>query len=435
MENSTNRKILLIVGMVLFFAVIVIVYYFFYMKPVAAPTLRETNNPIQTRTFLPRFQFLFGEDPQSTSTTEVINPEIAPLIKIWDKPATGQTFITKNTFKETTSTSTVGTTTIATRRTERATTTALLFVDKITGYIYSYSFETRQISQITNTLVPGVYDAYFFNNSKQVLMRYIDREKNTVRTLTATVPEVREGAEPLSLERMTYLSGNVTSIAVDSKKEKASYLISSREGSTIYTLSSRGVSLIASSPFSEWNLTYGGDTLYATTKASAYVEGTTVRVPGFIPEISERTGLISKPSDSNKILNSMWSSSGLLVYLLTPLGEVVLPIKTIASKCAWEQKDFLICGVPRVLPRGGEGLPDDWFQGRVMFNDDLYLVDTNTGNPTLLYEFTNDDGLFDITNIVTLSSNNLISFTRKQDDSLWLLDTNRLNQNTEPLSN
>ena len=65
-----NRRLLIAVGAVVFFVIIVLVWYFFYAKPLIAPSLSETNNPLPQRTLPARFQFLsWGHDEISNSTT------------------------------------------------------------------------------------------------------------------------------------------------------------------------------------------------------------------------------------------------------------------------------------------------------------------------------------------------------------------------------
>jgi hypothetical protein len=92
MEPNNNRRLLVLVGLVLLFVVVVLVWYFSYAKPIIAPSMNTTNDPVPKRTFPPRFQFLnWGSDTVSTSTTEVTDPLKDPLVKVWDKPATGQT--------------------------------------------------------------------------------------------------------------------------------------------------------------------------------------------------------------------------------------------------------------------------------------------------------------------------------------------------------
>jgi hypothetical protein len=184
--------------------------------------------------------------------------------------------------------------------------------------------------------------------------------------------------------------------------------------------------LVASSPFREWVLSNGGDTLYVTSKPSAYIVGATFSLPLFESESGERTGLIANPTKNGLFLNSMWSKNGLVTFFSKNGVVSVAPFTTLASKCSWGTGNALVCAIPRLLPKTTEGLPDDWFQGRVLFSDDLYTIDTNTGEKYTLYTFTEKEGNFDITNTTMDSTNHLLGFTKKQDGTLWLLNTNLL---------
>lgn len=426
MESNNNRRILIAIGFVLFFVVIILVWYFFYAKPVIAPTLSNTNNPLPRKTFPARFQFLtWGNNDVSSSTTEVTNPLAKPLTKIWGTPSTGQVFTTIQIFKESISTSTIGTTTIQVKKIIPATSTMLMFVDRTTGYVYGYPVETGKAFQISNSVVPGIYDAYFFDNGKRVIMRYVDQNKNTVVGLIANVPNVTENGTALPLERVQYLSSQVISVAINPTKEEASYVVATEGGSAVYTIGqTRTPQIVASSPFREWNISYGGRKLFVTTKPSAYVEGATLSLPLFQSEVSGKTGLMTTPDMSGLLLNSMWGNSGLVTFLSNNGDIKVLSVATLAPKCVWGIKAFLLCAVPRTLPKTTEGLPDDWFQGRISFNDDLFIIDKNTGNHYTFYNFTDEDGGFDVTGITLSTANDLVSFNKKQDGSLWLLNSN-----------
>lgn len=424
MENNSNRRILIAIAFVMLFAIVVILWYFFYAKPVIGKNITETNNPLPTQQLRPRFQFLnWGDGETSTSTTEVSDPLMLPLVRVWDKPATGQTFINQDVLKEVTSTSTIGTTTVETKKMVRATSTLILFVDRTTGYVYGYSVEKGISYQVSNTILPGIFDAYIFEDGKKIIMRYIDQEKNKIVGIIASIPTVLENEMPLPLTNIQYIVSPVVSVAVNNKKDRAAYITSNDSGSAIYGATSKGSSLITTSPFKDWKLSFGGDDLYVTSKPSAYVSGATFSLPNFQPEVSERTGLTSKPYEEGLIINSMWSSQGLATFVSNNRELKMVDFKTLAEKCAWGEKRFLVCSVPKLLPRITEGLPDDWYQGRVTFNDDFFAIDALTGESYPLYTFKKDEGIFDVTNIIVSKGNTLITFNKKQDASLWLLNT------------
>lgn len=441
-----NRRAPLIALITLIFSIGVLVWYFFFMTPKSEPSLGDVSLPssADAEKLPPRSGFINKvKRPYqgSTVTTEVTLQEDQPLIELWDKPSTGNTFINRdilvdiyststvpNKIKSTdTSTSTATTTLISIKKTVHATSTIVMFVDRSTGHVYGANTKTGQTYQISNTTIPGVYDAYIFNNGNQILLRYLDNDKKTIISTLATIPKITEGADAAPLESILSLPKNITSVAVSTSGNKLSYLSSNNGTSYISTITSKGETLTATSPFSEWVLSYGGEQLYATTKPSAYIEGTTVLLPSFARIIGNKTGLISNPSPDGTIINSMLSSSGLISFIFSNRGETsVTNMKTLASKCSWGNNSYLLCAIPETLPQATEGLPDDWYQGRTQFNDSLYFYDIRSDESHKLFSFNSDFGEMDVTRINISSDNSNVSFVRKQDATLWLLRTNLL---------
>lgn len=430
MDSTQNKRLLIAVGMVLLFAIVVVIWYFYYANQVIAPSLEKTNDPQQGRILPSRFQFLnWGQNDQGTSITEVSDPAKDPLIKIWDKPATGAVFITSQTLDEVNATTTDGTSTkiIDIKKTIRGTSTTILFVDRITGYVYAYPFTTGKPYQVTNTLIPGVFDAYIVNEGKRIILRYPDKEKNTIVGLVADIPIIPQDGTPLPLQNMQYLPGEVTSVAINQNKTEVSYVVTTNKGSTIYTLKDKNPKTITSSPFKEWDISYGGNSLFLTTKPSAYIPGVTFSLPWFQSETGERTGLMSNPSPSKILLNSMWTDKGLATFFSNHGKIMVLSFVTLASKCSWGMQDYLVCAIPRFIPNmTEEGIPDDWFQGKISFSDDIKIIDTDSGNAFPLYSFSEKDGDFDIVHINLSQNKDLITFIKRQDESLWLLNTSNI---------
>lgn len=426
----SRRSLYMLFMFVCMLAVIITVRYFFFTEPQKAPTLGGTKDPLNDSPLPSRFgfitQYFTGEIPESTSTTEITNPEEQILTKIWDKPTAGGIFVSVPILKEVVSTSTLkGTTTeVTTIKSVRASSTVLMFVDRTTGYIYGHSLESGRTYQITNTTIPGIYDAYIWKNGRGILMRYLDTDRETIISTMGDIPVVPEDGNALPLEGVTLLPKNIASVAVSSSGNQISYVVPNSIGSSFYTITTKGVSTAATSPFSEWNIFYGGEQLYATTKPSAYVEGYTVSLPSFLRLVGNKTGLTSISSQNGILLNSMWAQSGLLTFLFSKTGSFKnLSVKTLSSKCAQNVESVFICAVPKSIPRTNEGLPDDWYQGSVSYDDTLSLVDGNNGETYSLYSFDDSLGPMDILNISSSSDGKSIGFMRKQDGSLWLLKT------------
>ncbi len=422
-----HRRLMILFAIISVFAFGVILWYFLFSKPEIAPTLEGTANPLSLRDLPARFAFLFQDTPPETTTeTEVLPPGSQPFLVVWDKPATGNVLVTKEVLREITATTTVGTSTTLVTRTVRATTTVLMFVDRITGYVYGHNIESGKTYQITNTTIPGIYDAYIWDNGTRILLRYLDADNKTIVSTLSNIPSVQEdgGAQPLL--STTFLPNNVTSVAVSPSFTSVSYVVPTSTGSSFYTITAKGSTKIADSPFGEWNLSYGGQQLYATPKASAYLEGSTYLLPSFSRILGDKTGLVSTGGDGGLTLNSMWTRSGLATFGTKEGVNTPLSVRTIASKCTAFGSPYFLCGVPKTIPVEEEGLPDDWYQGRASFDDTLVVVNAVTGESYTLYEIDEKYGKMDITHISTTSGRDIVSYIRKQDSSLFLLNTNLL---------
>lgn len=426
-----TRILPIILLLVSVFAIAVMVWYFFFYSPKQAPTLQQ---PTPTNPFPilgPRANFIFNTlgiqgNQTSSSTTEVTPASEQALIHIWEKPTAGNAFlpyfINTEVFATTTASGASSTTPVVViKKLITSTSSRIAFVDRTTGYIYTYNKEKNLSYQVTNTTIPGVYDAYFYNGGKNILMRYLDTDNTTIVSITAQVPEIVDEMLPAPLTNIVLLPKNVSSVAVSASLQKISYIVPSQNGSTFYTITDKGQQTIATSPFSEWLLSYGGEQLYATTKASAYIEGTTVQVPGFSKRIANKTGLLTNPSQESTLLHSMWSQTGLVTFLSKEGVVSVLPLKTLSSKCVWENTIIIVCANPKEIPRKIEGLPDDWYQGRYSFSDSLAYINTTTNESFPLYSFPIAAGEMDITHLRYDSLRDDITFINRNDASLWLL--------------
>ncbi|MCX6756611.1 MAG: hypothetical protein NTW35_00450 [Candidatus Nomurabacteria bacterium] len=436
-----DRKIFLILSVAILFAFLVVVWYFFKASPASNPDINNPTNPFgPAATSRPRGEFINNFINGFLGNNNTTNDERIPasertLTQIWDKPTAGYNFVNREIIIEGTSTPQTGTSTIKKlSKPTKKTVEYLLFVDRITGHIYGYNKDSAGAFQITNTTIPGIYDAYITQNGSKVFLRYFDKDTNVIKTIMATIPTFLEGADPRPLTDLKSLQENISSFAVSDSSNYFSYIVPNNSGSSIYTVDSKNVATTFNSPLREWSLVYGGEIPYITNKASAYLEGSSFSLPKNIYNVGGKTGLVSLPNKTGEsILSSMWSNSGLLTFISSKkTGSLTtLSIKTIASKCAWMDNVRLLCGVPSTLISGEEGLPDDWFQGSLSFSDDLFLVNINNGLSYTLLSLTGETGNpFDIIRPQINKVLTSLVFTNKQNGGLWLVNLNRLLSST-----
>ena len=377
------------------------------------------------RVFIPQDN---GQKTSTSSQTEIIPGEEQLLTHVWNKPVAGHIFVDRPVLEQIASTTMVGSSSVPSISQVRATSTSLLFVDRTTGYIYEYLHKTLKTHQVSNSSIPGVHDATFFGNGSLVVFRFYDEDRGVIVSSLYKVPITAINADPTSLEKITNLPNNITSVSASTNGKFLSYLVKTELGSILYTARTDTPFFSPTQttlPFSEWSLSYGGSVLYITQKASAFFPGYTVEAFTGRRIISDKTGLVSLGSpDEVNLIASMNSQKGVLSFLFNKKTgtTLVLPIKTIASKCAFEKSyPSIICGVPSLIPRSSYGMPDDWYQGSVTFSDTLYRVSNEGGEGTMIIDLKKEAGeSIDSVKLNTSTSDSLLSFINKKDGSLWL---------------
>lgn len=190
---------------------------------------------------------------------------------------------------------------------------------------------------------------------------------------------------------------------------------------------------IFESPFSSWEVSWPHkDAIILQTKSSG-------RAQGHLFSLNPTTGRLTKKLGSIYGLTSLADNRGSVVLYsqTTKQGKNMsaflfdsttretknLQSQTVADKCAWgnERTELLFCAVPDTL--GNETLPDEWYQGKVSFTDQFWMINTETTEDTLLFE--NERRSFgveiDAINVSLNEDEDTLFMLNKKDLSLWNL--------------
>ena len=101
--------------------------------------------------------------------------------------------------------------------------------------------------------------------------------------------------------------------------------------------------------------------------------------------------------------------------------ERIAPINTLPQdKCVWShlKTSVIYCAVPSEdLP---SNLPDSWYLGKVIFNDAIYKIDTQTDSVTLLHT-PDPNNQIDILSPFLAEDESFLFFTNKLTNLLWAL--------------
>lgn len=380
------------------------------------------------RTFLP-----FGNGAENRTVVPINNPEasggiivgegnqeISLLRKLHNSPVAGVYAFTKKI---------VGTTTQD---------VVVRYIERGLGHIYETNMFDLKETRISNETRLKIYEALWGNSGNGVVIRYLNGDNDdTVQTYSMVLRDIKNATTTEEGKRVesdgVFLPEKISDVAISQEKgDRMFYILPSGDSSVGITVGFDGKKQVQllDSPLREWLSFWPNDKLITlTTKPSQ-------KVPGYMYFLDAQTGKTSKAlggisglttltsPDGKEVLYSESSNNGinLFVYNVTKDTKTKLSLTTLPDKCVWSKhkKGILYCGVPQTPPSGS--LPDLWYQGVVLFSDDMWMIDTATGITTILVNPTKVAGeSIDVTKLSLSPDELFLLFVNKKDSAPWSL--------------
>lgn len=413
-SDDRQRKILTIGGIILLLIVSILTLYFVFREP--APT-EEVPGPTFGETSGTREGTLQERENDRTANTGIFSPT-ARLRLLSEEPTSGATTI----FIE--------------QLNEEGRQEIVRYNERESAHVFDIELTDLEKERISNTTIPRIYESLWTNDGERVVLRYLDDNNQTVVTYSATLVEEEEqteGKTPYRLEG-SFLQNDIVDLVVSPDKSEIFWFTKTLQESqgVISNPDGTNARVLFTSPFTEW-LPQWHETgaLTLTTKASGHASGFSYIVPlstgGLNRVTGDITGLTTLTSPSGEyVLYSEGTTSTLSTYLLnTETNESSeLSISTLPEKCVWQNDEILYCGVPTTL--ASYAYPDAWYQGKILFSDNLYSIDPQTGRTSLLYSPENRDGeIIDVYKPLLSESGDYLIFNNKHDMSLWAFTINQ----------
>lgn len=315
-----------------------------------------------------------------------------------------------------------------------ANTAVIRFIDRGAGHIYEANDKSNEITKISNTTLPKIYESYWNKNLTALVIRYLKEDTNTITNFYA---EIRKTSTTTSTTpfgiKGSYMSPDIDQIAVSPNGDRiftwniengkgVGYISNFDERNKIRVINGQLTQVLIDWP--------ENNTVTMTTKASANASGYAYTIDtktGSMKKIiGGLRGLSTKTSkDVKKTLYSVSKNNGFSTALYNSKDESIQDVifNTLADKCIWStlRKNEVYCAVPTEIPSGI--YPDDWYKGSVQFVDQIWYLDTTTGEVHLLANLLNlSNELIDATQLTLDPKENFLYFINKRDLSLWSLD-------------
>lgn len=279
------------------------------------------------------------------------------------------------------------------------------YVEKGTGHIYETKATELGQKKVSNTTIPGIYEAVWIDEDS-VILRYFDEED-----LESFYAEIIDG----SLDG-SFLESNIQNITVQNGTIR--YFMDS----ILMKLNPNGTSKVQlyNSSFGEWSLDWWNSTLaFLTTKPSSNVLGSSfflnTNTGGLTKILKDLPGLTILPNKETDDILFLENTEGLQAFN-TETGEYRDGLLTaLPEKCIWFSEDEVYCGVSPF--EDGRNYPDDWYKGVVSFSDNIWVINLEEGYADIIEILENTD----VINPTLSPSKEYLLFTNKKDSTLWSL--------------
>ena len=315
----------------------------------------------------------------------------------------------------------------------------LRFVDRAVGNVYEYLPEgqTGEVQRVTNTTIPKIQETVWSNTGNNLILRYLDNDTDNINSFSAKIQINTDLPDSLGEITGLFLPQNIKQIVINPKGDKIFTLLNKSDKSGTYgsmsNLDGSNKKTVFDSQISYWNISWPKEnTITFTTKPTYKDDGflyffntQTYSIDRVLGNITGLSTITNKDASLVAYSSSINNTFYFNIYDVLNKVSNNLQIPTLVDKCVWGNNNIKIiyCALPKNIP--SDTYPDVWYQGLVSFNDDIWKIDTETGNIEVVYQIGYDDGFdIDAFDLKISPDDKYISFSNKKDLSLWLLEIN-----------
>ena len=308
----------------------------------------------------------------------------------------------------------------------------LRYVERATGNIYQTFADKIEEQKFTNSSAPKVYEAYFANKGGGVVMRYLNKDNQTIETYAGTLPKETLGGDSSSnTNEFTgqFLPENITDMSISPNSLSLFYVFDNGDTATGVTAQASGnkKNQIFNSPFTEWLTSWPNDRMITlNTKPSYGVQGFMYSLDPVTKKMNKILsgiyGLTTLTSPNGKLILYGNNNLSLNLYNLDTQDSIALGIKTLPEKCVWNSGSTAIyCAVPKSIDSAN--YPDSWYQGETSFSDQIWKVNVDSGSASIIadpVQFSKGEDVDGI-KLSLDESEKYLFFVNKKDSYLWEL--------------
>lgn len=300
------------------------------------------------------------------------------------------------------------------------------FVERTKGNVYETEADNIKVKRLTNNTIAELYNAYWTKNGEQVVGQYL-RDQKEIQTFIGSIKSKTGGEGELQTQ---FLSQDLGDIKISPDDNKLAFLSNSVVGSSLITsnLSAGQKVEVFNSPLNEWLIEFPNSSFVTiTSKADKDTQGLS-------KTINLRTGEEEMVLSGIKGLTTLFNPDLKKVLYSQSVGNSFessiiekgksspsrLKTNTLPEKCVWSEieKNILFCAVPQNIREAN--YPKDWYLGLVSFKDELWKINTVTGETNFLINLNDASGEdFDAYKISLSKNEKFITIVNKNNLKLY----------------
>lgn len=362
------------------------------------------------------------------------------LRQISSEPVAGYTFFTKE-FEELKNVE-LGTTTESSTEPEKILVDKYVFrfIERGTGHVYETVEDSLTVEKVTNTTIQKINTAIFSENNSKILFEKLSDTEEGIDSFVAEIiiPENSTSTQPyLEIQPYSIISD---SFSKEPKTNNFIYLISSSYSSSIVKDNFENLTekILVDIPLKDLLIEWGGESLALLTTKPSYDQ------PGYSYLLNTNTGSYKKilgeinglttkiNSEGTKVLYSESNNNSISLNILDLETKEIksLSLSALPEKCVFSNMDENIIYCASQNRNTTENLPDGWYKGKILFEDLIWKINTETNQTSLVYNFDSTKyGFFDAINLKLTPEDEYLTFVNKRDLSLWSLSLKELGSN------
>ncbi len=305
--------------------------------------------------------------------------------------------------------------------------TVVRYIEKATGHIFDIELFSPNQNRVSNTTLPLVYDALWGSQNNVLIARSLEDNNETVDTYSLNIKSSATSTENMVLG--TKMVPNITDASVSGLN--VFYLVDNGDSTSGFVSNFDGTKKkqIWSSVIRELNSQFVNDkTVVLTTRPAQNVTGYAYLIgtgSGSVSKILSGPGLstLIDPLATQVLFTFNDSGISMFVNNIKTNTSVKVTPATIVDKCVWSKKDsnVIFCAVPREDLDGSSMI--SWYQGQVLFTDDIWKFDLKNNKSSLIENLSNDaGGAVDVVKPTLSVKEDYLVFVNKRDGSLWSIN-------------